>query len=165
MIDPKMVGAAEKKIEDENVRFRSFLKNNVDSDELDGHFAAFHEELFASFDCRSCCNCCRSSDTVLTENDIKRIAAFLGVSQEQWIKDCGISKDEDGDLIISAPCKLLLANGECSVEKVKPQTCREFPHTNKPNRMASLLGILAAASVCPIVFEILERLKKVYGFR
>ena len=101
----------------------------------------------------------------MTKKDIKKIAMYLGISQKQFIKDYGISKDEDGDLVLNAPCKLLLNNGECSVEKVKPQTCREFPHTDKPNRMSSLLGILASASVCPIVFEILERLKKVYGFR
>jgi len=40
-----------------------------------------------------------------------------------------------------------------------------LPFTNKPERLFSLLSIVECSSVCPIVFEMLERLKKIYGFK
>jgi uncharacterized protein len=41
----------------------------------------------------------------------------------------------------------------------------EYPFTNKPERLFSLLSIVDFASVCPVVFEMLERLKQIYGFK
>lgn len=63
------------------------------------------------------------------------------------------------------PCCFLTKNGVCEVEKCKPEVCREYPFTNKPERLLSLLSIIDFASVCPVVFEMLERLKKIYGFK
>jgi hypothetical protein len=51
------------------------------------------------------------------------------------------------------------------IEECKPKTCKEFPHTNKPERLWSLLGVLSFAEICPVVFEILERLKQIYRFK
>lgn len=48
MISPKDVSAAAAKREDENLRFRTFLKNHADPDELDQQFLALHQELFAN---------------------------------------------------------------------------------------------------------------------
>jgi uncharacterized protein len=42
---------------------------------------------------------------------------------------------------------------------------REYPFTNKPERLFSLLSIIDFASEYPVVFEMLERLKKTYGFK
>lgn len=63
------------------------------------------------------------------------------------------------------PCCFLTENGACEIEKCKPEACREYPFTNKPERLFSLYSIVDSVSVCPLVFEILERLKKIYGFK
>lgn len=41
----------------------------------------------------------------------------------------------------------------------------KYPYTNQPERLYSLLGMLDTISICPVAFEIFERLKKEYGFK
>ena len=36
---------------------------------------------------------------------------------------------------------------------------------DQPERLWSLLGMLDTVTICPVAFEIVERLKKEYGFR
>ncbi len=47
----------------------------------------------------------------------------------------------------------------------KPEDCKNYPYTNQPERLWSLYSVLDAVAVCPIAFEIYERLKGEYGFR
>ena len=56
-------------------------------------------------------------------------------------------------------------DNSCMVSSCLPITCKEFPYTNKPERLFSLLNIVANAKVCPVIYEILEDLKKEYHFR
>ena len=41
----------------------------------------------------------------------------------------------------------------------------KYPYTDQPDRMGSLLSITNAAAVCPVVYEIPERLKEEYHFK
>ena len=36
----------------------------------------------------------------------------------------------------------------------------KYPYTNQPGRLESLYGVLDAITVCPVAFEIYERLKE-----
>jgi Fe-S-cluster containining protein len=65
----------------------------------------------------------------------------------------------------SRPCCFLKDNGVCEIESCKPISCKEYPFTNRPERLLSLLSIIESASVCPVVFEMIERLKKDYRFK
>ncbi len=58
MLSPKEVRAIAKRKEKENLRFRTFLKNRVNPDDLDRKFHALHKELFADYDCCQCGNFC-----------------------------------------------------------------------------------------------------------
>lgn len=71
----------------------------------------------------------------------------------------------DGYEVKEKPCCFLAENGACKIEKCKSEECREYPFTNSLDRLFSLLSIVSFASVCPVVFEMLERLKGIYGFR
>ena len=51
MITPNNVREAALKVEEENHRFRRFLKTHADEEELDQQFLSLHKELFASYDC------------------------------------------------------------------------------------------------------------------
>ncbi len=163
MISPKDVSAAAAKWEDENLRFRTFLKIHADPDELDRQFLALHRELFAGYDCCKCRNCCRTYSTTLSEEEIAGISAYLGMTRQKFLEDCLI-RGRDG-LELPAPCRFLDMDGRCQLQGCKPEECRGFPYTDRPDRLASLYGILSAPEVCPVVFEILERLKELYHFR
>lgn len=47
MISPQNVSAAAAKLENEYLRFRTFLKIHADPDELDQQFLTLHQELFS----------------------------------------------------------------------------------------------------------------------
>jgi len=163
MISPLKVKEAAKKRENENIKFRTFLKCNADEHELDKQFLALHNELFAEYDCNQCRNCCREYSIELEENDITLISAFLRLDSEEFISK-HLAKSEN-EYKIKAPCCFLDKSNNCMIEECRPKTCKEFPHTNKPERLWSLLGVLSFAEVCPVVFEILERLKRIYRFK
>ena len=59
MFPPRKVQFEAKKRENENLRFRTFLKCNADEEKLDRQFKELHDELFAMYDCNRCRNCCK----------------------------------------------------------------------------------------------------------
>lgn len=163
MILPKDVQEAALKHEAENYRFRRFLKSHADEKVLDKQIHELHEELFAAYDCSQCRNCCRSYDVSLEAGEIAAIAAAKGLTPAalcaQYLTE-GLLGYE-----IKKPCPFLRNDGTCEVESCKPAECSGYPYTDRPDRMESLLNIVASAEVCPIVYEMLERLKDTYHFR
>jgi hypothetical protein len=63
------------------------------------------------------------------------------------------------------PCDFLKENGDCALGECKPANCNKYPYTDQPDRIGSLLSIIESASVCPVVYEMLERLKEEYHFK
>ena len=157
MIEPLKLKEIAHRYADENFKFRKFLRNRADPDELDAHFAALHNELFADYDCCQCHNCCELYSVELTDEDAERIAAFLGLSKEALLQ-----KYADAGLEIKPPCPFLERDGKCRVQPCKPEECRGYPYTDQPDRIASLYGVMDFAEVCPVVFEIVQRLKRIY---
>lgn len=163
MISPKDVQRVAKRLERENMRFRVFLKNRVDPDDLDKKFNALHKELFTNYDCCQCGNCCRAYSTSLEDSEIGSIAAFLNMSIPDFT-DKYLSEGSEG-YIIKPPCPFFESDGKCAIQDCKPEECSGFPYTDKPDRWSSLYSILDFAEQCPVVFEMLERLKDMYRFR
>ena len=60
VISPENVYIEAKKLEDKNLRLRTFLKIHADPDELNRQFLELHKELFTGYDCCKCGNCCRA---------------------------------------------------------------------------------------------------------
>ena len=164
MISPKKILKIAPKYEDENLAFRAFLKEHADGETLDAQFLALHNELFASRDCCKCSNCCRAFAVVLEDADIERISRHLGQSKAEFTRQYLERSDYDESYyrMRSQPCTFLCADGECSINDVKPAECKGFPFTDQPDRLESLLGVISFAEVCPVVFEIVQRLKGIY---
>lgn len=59
MLQPDEVKVEARKIEEENYKFRTYLKIYADEEELDWQFLQMHKELFEGYDCSQCRNCCR----------------------------------------------------------------------------------------------------------
>ncbi len=165
MIIPRKVKFAAKKKENENIEFRTFLKCNANDEILDRQFAELHEELFANYDCNRCRNCCKMYYGTIPANDIEKDSEYLGISKEQFITTYLIGKrNEDGYSTKHKPCDFLENDGTCKLGDCKPENCVNYPYTNQPDRWESLYSVLEAVEVCPVAFEIYERLKKEYGF-
>ena len=167
MLLPRKVKFQAKRKENENIAFRSFLKMNAEDDELDARFLRLHQELFASYDCSKCRNCCKEFYGVIPEADMDADAKYLGVSVEQF-KEIFLKSNasEGGYQTLHKPCDFLNPKtGECRLGNNRPETCKKYPYTDQPERLHSLFSVLEAIEICPVAFEIFERLKQEYGFR
>ena len=166
MIKPSKINAIAKRHAEENYEFRTFLKQHADGDKLDAQFLKLHNELFADYDCCKCNNCCRAYSVVLNDADIEAISRYLGQSKRDFIKE-NLEKsdfDENEYKINKQPCIFLCDDGKCSIQDVKPAECKGFPFTDRPDRLGSMFSIIDFAEECPVVFEILKRLKEIYDF-
>jgi Fe-S-cluster containining protein len=86
-------------------------------------------------------------------------AGLLNIDQEKLIETYLVEGDEN--YVIEPPCSFLEEDGKCRIQQAKPIECAEFPYTNKPERLFSLLGVMEFAQSCPIVFEVVQRLKDI----
>lgn len=164
MLKPEQVAKAAAIKEKENLKFRSFLKNRVDESDLDARFLRLHNNLFADYDCSKCRNCCKLLSATIAEWDIGEMAECLNTEVESF-KQKFLEYGECGEWNSNkTPCSFLDENDECILGECKPESCKDFPHTNKPGRLESLYSVLTTVSVCPVAFEIYEQLKIEYGF-
>jgi len=163
MLTPKETLEKAPKYYEENLKFRVFLKNRARSRQLDKDFARLHKQLFKGYDCCACANCCRAFCVVFNEEDISSTAAFLGISDEEFLKK--YLTENDGEIVHEPPCTFLEDDGKCRIQSCKPEECKGFPFTDQPDRIGSLYGVMDFSLVCPVVFEIVARLKDIYGFK
>ena len=63
----------------------------------------------------------------------------------------------------TTPCPFLKDN-LCSVYEDRPADCSGYPYLYKPDFVFRTLGMIARTFTCPIVFEVMEELKKSLGF-
>lgn len=143
---------------------KKFLKRLVreDAGELDEKFHSLHDEVFAETNCLACANCCKTTSPIFYQTDIERVAKFLRVKPGDFIARY-LRVDEDGDHVLqSSPCPFLDEANQCRVYDHRPKACREYPHTDR-RKMVQVLDLTYRNTlVCPAVFEIVERLKKVF---
>ncbi len=136
MISPTDVQDAASRLERENLRFRTFLKNRAGEDALDRDFASLHKELFSEEFCIQCGNCCREYSTVLKDSDIDAIAKHLEVTPSAFLSKYTVDSPDGPE--IKAPCCFLSSDGRCEINACKPEECRAFPYTDRPERLWSL---------------------------
>ena len=143
----------------ENKKFLSGLKKK-DPRKVDDAFHAVHEEVFEEIDCLECANCCKTTSPIFYQTDIERVSKSLRMKPGDFIEKY-LRIDEDKDYVLkSSPCPFLDAENYCSVYEDRPKACREYPHTNR-KKMVQIMELTHKNTlVCPAVFEMVERLKK-----
>lgn len=159
MIPPDKLKSAFKKVEEENWMLRAFLKCQ-DPDEVDSIVHNLHKELFKDYDCIACSNCCKAIAPIVKENEIKVILAQLKLTTAEF-KSKYLIKTDEGFMINKKPCPFLTESG-CSVYEYRPGNCREYPFTDKEEIWTRLINLVKNCAVCPVVFEIFEKLKRHY---
>lgn len=158
--DPKEVERLAAMLDDENIKFREFLKWKLkwSDKKLDALFRETSAWVAEQIDCTACAACCRESGTGVDEEDIKRLACRLIMTTEDF-EAAYVTQDRLGKKVMSqTPCPFL-DGCLCSIYNDRPTNCREFPYLDKEDMRSRSLGLLANASLCPIVFNTLEVLK------
>ncbi len=151
-----------------NREFRAFIKGRctMPDEELDRLVARMTDEVRAGVDCAACARCCRELAPMFGDGDRQRLARRLKMTVEQFKGRCLVyEEDADGRgwRMKAMPC-LFLEGGRCSVYEDRPVECREYPYLDKGNFSCRMLTILERTFTCPIVYEVLERLKEHFGF-
>ncbi len=83
-------------------------------------------------ECQRCTACCRWPGQVrLTDAEITRLAAFKNLSEFDFIQQfTRLARDRRGLALLdksNGEC-VFLEGGDCAVQSVKPQQCRDFPN-------------------------------------
>lgn len=159
--------SAEEK-EDENWRFRRFLKDSdLESEEIDRHVFAITRRVWAGIDCTECANCCREVHPTFSDDEVECLARRLKMDRRELIEKY-LKATEPGDEnpweTRTLPCPFLEGN-RCSVYDDRPADCRGYPYLDKPEFESRTMAMMQRASTCPIVYEVLEELKPVLGFK
>lgn len=163
--DPRVVARLAKALDDENWRFRSFLKSYCRLS--DGRLNTIARELgkaaAAEIDCLECGACCRDIVVPLEDDEIAAMAVAAGLSEAAFREQFVRPVEHHGQAIDAKPCPFQEGN-RCTVYEARPEGCRGYPYIGGDVRSRTL-GILERAETCPIVFEMLEQLKARLGFR
>jgi len=162
---PLMQNYAAKK-EDENWRFRTFVKHRLEmeDDELDALVRETTNAVWSRIDCTQCANCCRRLQVVVDGADMARLAARLKMTEPEF-KRRYVNFDEGGESHFGAqPCPFLKEN-ICSVYEDRPKACRDFPYLHEPEFRTRMMMMIENTALCPIVYNTCEQLKSKLPFR
>jgi Fe-S-cluster containining protein len=149
---------------DENYRFRLFLKTKCDlePEEIDERVFAATRRVWAGIDCTKCANCCREVHPTFSEEEVDRLARRLDMTRQQFI-EAYLQRSEPGDdnpwTTRTTPCPFLKDN-RCSVYENRPADCSGYPYLYEPEFVCRTLGMVERTFTCPIVYQVMEELKK-----
>jgi uncharacterized protein len=120
-----------------------------------------HQEAFSIVDCTKCANCCKTLHPVVTDKDIPRIARHLEMAENEFIAAYLEHHEEEGGYRIkTSPCPFLSDDNLCKIYDVRPEKCRGYPFTDKPDFVFMTMTHANNAVVCPAVFYLVEQMKR-----
>ncbi len=150
-----------KKKEAETQKLFIKLKKNRPAD-LDNTVHEIHDAVFAETDCTTCANCCKTTSPIFKMRDIERIAKHYKMKTNDFITQY-LHLDADHDYVLhTAPCSFLEEDNLCRIYDIRPDACREYPHTDRKKFYQLLDLTLENTFICPAAYEITEKLKAVY---
>ena len=90
----------------------------------------------------------------------------MGMTEAVFVEQYLQEKMTDGNYETKhEPCDFLTTDGACALGDCKPDSCKTLPYTDQPGRLFSLYSVLSVVEVCPVAFEIFERVKEEYHWR
>ncbi len=146
----------------DNWNFRSYLHKEILPQEVDRKVSALNREVSAAIDCTACGNCCREVFPFMSEDDILRLAVGMKITVAELIAQTRLESSAER-VFCHRPCPLL-ADNKCKVYNDRPVDCRDYPHLDKPDFLANSIGTIENYRVCPIVFNVYNRLKMSFSY-
>ena len=147
----------------ENQQFRAFLKS-IPSVAIDRKVAELNDEVSSQIDCTQCANCCKTIEPGISEEEIERLAAFNRQSTKDFVNEFVAQEPGTGiHYLRQQPC-VFLQDQKCSIYTGRPASCADYPHLHRPQLKFRFKAVLSQYEICPIVFNVIERLKSELKF-
>lgn len=148
--------------EEENRLFVDFLKQR-DGIRIDEQVQQLNKLIEPQIDCTACGNCCKSLLINVTDEEADRVAEHLQLNRKEFDEQY-LEKGTHGLMVINAiPCHFL-ADNKCTVYENRFAGCREFPALHLPSFTKRLFTVMMHYNRCPIIFNVVEELKRETGF-
>ncbi len=149
--------------ENENQQFISFIKNQ-DSKEIDRLVFELNKSISVEIDCTQCANCCKSLMINVTDEEANHLSNQIKQSRKIFDEKY-LEKGNNGTMIMNTiPCHFLNDN-KCLVYEHRFEGCKEFPGLHLPDFKKRLFTIFMHYQRCPIIFNVVEKLKLVTNFK
>jgi len=148
--------------EDENWRFRTFLKGcDRSARQLDLDVQRLYREVAAGIDCTACGRCCQKLSPLVAPADVRSLARALELPEAEFRGRYVEETKEEGEhtLRLKGPPCPLQADRKCTVYEHRPADCRSYPHLHKKDFVFRLIRAVENATICPIAYFVFERLK------
>ncbi len=116
------------------------------------------DEVTKGIDCTQCGNCCRFQEPGVTEEEMVKLSAEKRMSLVDFKKNHVAWDKENVSFLCTKPCTFLDGN-ICSVYSVRPGSCADFPGLHRPGLKWRMKQVEENYSICPIVFNVVEKLK------
>jgi Fe-S-cluster containining protein len=151
-----------KRFEEKRKSLRRFITGT--ENDPPGNLAILAEqtdkEVWRQVNCLSCANCCKVMSPTYTFQDVKRIAAHLGMRpkdfRDKWLY---LDKRENDWMNKSRPCQFLdLKSNMCSIYEVRPADCAGFPHLIKKPITDYMYVHKQNIEYCPATMLFVEKL-------
>jgi len=144
-----------------NWAFRCFLKgSDLSIRSIDLKVYDIYREVSREIDCTKCANCCKTVHPILKPADVRRLAKHFELSvnefHSRFLTD---DPEREGSVFRNQPCPFLQDN-LCTVYDHRPSDCRSYPHLHKRDFVFRVSQAFSNCSVCPIVFNVYEQLKR-----
>lgn len=156
------IAEAAKQKEAENIQFAEQLLQ-MNSEEVDTAVHQLNQTIEPQIDCTQCGNCCKTLMVNITGEEADRASAHLQMTRQAF-DEAYVEKGSHELMIInSIPCHFLKGTS-CSIYEHRFAGCREFPALHLPHFTQRLFTVMMHYDRCPIIFNVVEALKKETGF-
>ena len=147
----------------DNWNFRAYLKKYESSELIDIVVHRLNDEISPQIDCTKCANCCECISPHLTDFDISRAASSQKILGEEFAKQYLQPDDEGEQVFRTMPCPFL-KDLKCEIYRDRPADCRSYPHLHEPDFLQYSISTIENYAVCPIIFNVYERLKLEFNY-
>lgn len=135
-------------------------RESISDEDLDALVDRVAAPIDEAIDCTQCANCCRSLNVYLRPEDVDRLADGVDIPVEEietrYVDHGTAQQVGEWGRFKHKPCAFL--DGKlCSVYPHRPDTCRRYPQFT-PDFRWTLEDIIDGASICPIIYNVLEQM-------
>ncbi len=126
---------------------------------------ALNEEISSQIDCTECGNCCRTLRPPMRPQEIKKFCRELNILPGEFLNHYTETlPNEKFPFLKGMPCPFL-ENNRCLHYAIRPRVCAGYPFLDRKEFAFRLINVIRNYSICPIVYNVFERLKVQTGYK